>query len=130
MDELVPIKVLVTGDRDYKDGKLIWAVLDIYKQLYKGRMYVIEGGAPGADLHAFAWCQLNPKVGHYHYEAEWKKYGKLAGPIRNKNMLAVGPDVVLAFHDNIKKSKGTKHMIKIAKEAGVKVRLFEHGKNF
>jgi argininosuccinate synthase len=33
------------------------------------------------------------------------------------------PDVVLAFHNDLENSKGTKHMVKIALESGVPVYL-------
>ena len=36
------------------------------------------------------------------------------------------PSLVLAFHDDIENSKGTKHMVKIAREAGVEVRIVTH----
>lgn len=46
-----------------------------------------------------------------------------AGVIRNREMLAEGPDVVLAFHADLAKAKGTRHMVRIAREAGVPVRV-------
>jgi hypothetical protein len=36
-------------------------------------------------------------------------------------MLLDGPDLVLAFHDDISKSKGTRNMVDQAMKAGVKV---------
>jgi hypothetical protein len=57
---------------------------------------------------------------------EWAKKGKAAGPQRNKQMLVEGkPDLVLAFHEAIEKSKGTKNMINQALKAGLPVRLFD-----
>ena len=44
--------------------------------------------------------------------ADWKKYGKSAGPIRNREMLKMDPDIVLIFHDDPKNSKGTKDCVK------------------
>jgi hypothetical protein len=40
-------------------------------------------------------------------------------------MLNQGPDLVLAFHPNINLSKGTRHMVKIARLKGVKVEVFD-----
>ena len=46
------------------------------------------------------------------FPAQWSKYGRAAGPLRNTQMLSEGnPDIVLAFHDNIKRSRGTRNMI-------------------
>jgi len=59
------------------------------------------------------------------YPAQWDKYGRAAGYIRNRQMLVEGkPDSVFAFHERISTSKGTKHMMEIAAAAGVPVILF------
>lgn len=56
------------------------------------------------------------------FPANWDRFGKAAGPIRNKWMLEYGqPDLVVAFPGG----KGTAHMVKIATEAGVAVRIIE-----
>jgi hypothetical protein len=58
------------------------------------------------------------------YPAQWAKYGKKAGTIRNCQMLNEGhPDIVLAFP--LPGSIGTWHMVKIAKKAGVGVIVYE-----
>ncbi len=50
--------------------------------------------------------------------AEWSKYGRRAGPIRNKQMLDVGkPHLVVAFPGGA----GTANMVKQAKAAGVPI---------
>jgi hypothetical protein len=89
---------------------------------------VMEGGAKGADAAARAWaCRpFSPGVliEHFPFPADWDKYGKAAGPIRNQQMLDEGhPDMVIAFHDDLTNSKGTKDMVKRAKKAGVPVYL-------
>ena len=45
------------------------------------------------------------------YPADWEKYGKSAGPRRNKQMAEIS-DYVICFWDE--KSKGTKSMIDYA----------------
>lgn len=57
------------------------------------------------------------------FPAEWEKYGKSAGPIRNRQMLDENPDLVIAFHDDIESSKGTKDCIKEAEKRGIEVQL-------
>jgi hypothetical protein len=60
------------------------------------------------------------------FSANWEKHGLAAGPIRNRQMLTEGkPDLVIAFHENIEKSKGTKNMLELAKQAGVATYLFK-----
>lgn len=77
---------------------------------------IIHGCANGVDTIAGGWAK-----GYYNieeYPAQWDKYGKSAGFIRNKQMLEEGkPDIVIAFPGG----KGTKMMVDLAKKAGVEV---------
>ena len=129
------MRILVTGDRNWDDvSKIASTILltlgvdffgeDIVenKTFFK-KDVLIQGGAKGADFQA-------KQVGYWlgmvqeEYKADWNTYGKAAGVIRNKTMYEQSrPDIVLAFHANIEQSKGTKHMIKIAKAGGTLVRL-------
>lgn len=80
---------------------------------------VISGGANGADYLALKWA-AKKWIPFEAYPAEWNKYGKRAGYIRNKQMLDEGkPDLVVAFPGG----KGTAMMVKLAKEAGVEVQV-------
>lgn len=51
--------------------------------------------------------------------ADWTTYGKAAGPIRNRQMLDLNPDIVIAFHNDITSSKGTKDTVTEAKRRGI-----------
>ena len=84
---------------------------------------VIEGEARGADyLARLAAEELGIRV--LPFPAEWKKYGKRAGSIRNQRMLDEGkPNFVLAFHNDIGNSKGTRDMVKRARKAGILVEI-------
>ncbi len=84
-------------------------------------MIIIHGAANGADTIAgMAAKELGLEV--MEFPAEWSKHGKRAGPIRNQQMLDEGrPNGVIAFHEDISRSKGTKHMIKIAKKNNIPV---------
>lgn len=86
---------------------------------------VIEGGATGADTmsRVEAWRLKLPVM---TFNANWVGLGHKAGPIRNEWMRKYGlPDLVLAFHQNIDASKGTKSMIKLAKRYHIKVKLVD-----
>lgn len=61
-------------------------------------------------------------VQHITVEAAWHNYGKAAGPRRNRKMLdEYDPDLVVAFHDDLDASKGTKDMVDYATSQGVQV---------
>ena len=111
--------LLVTGSRNWVNHNPIeHALANLWVSGYRR---LIHGGAKGADSIA---GDIGKKFGYeiVKFEAEWKEYGKSAGFIRNSKMLEEGkPDLVLAFQ--IGESKGTQHMVDIAVEAGVEVRL-------
>jgi SLOG family YspA-like protein len=107
------VKVLVCGSRTWTNWT---AVLSALKRLAPDT--VIHGGCPtGADSMADRWAKSNG-VPVIPIKAEWGKYGRAAGPKRNRTMLDVShPDLVLAFGYG----RGTNGMVKIAEDAGVKV---------
>ena len=115
------MRVLCCGDRNWSSYEII------RRELEKLDDYttVISGCANGADsISAYIARQLNYKV--LDFPANWNKYGRAAGPIRNKQMLDEGkPDLVIAFHTDIKNSKGTKNMIEQAEKKGIKVILIK-----
>lgn len=128
------MRILVSGGRDHSNYQQVRDELervvnefelyydDEYKMVDGSKLTLIHGGAKGADTHADDWAVCNwlvPEV----YKADWNVHGKAAGPIRNQQMLDTGIDLVLAFPT--KNSRGTWHMIKIAKAAGVEVRVFD-----
>ncbi len=58
------------------------------------------------------------------YPADWKRYGRAAGRIRNALMLEYEkPDLVIAFHEDLSTSRGTLDMLKRAKLAGIASRV-------
>jgi len=114
------MRAICCGDRNWKDKELIKATLIEYKV-----SEVVEGECRGADtLSRLAAKELGIKV--IPEPAKWNQYGHGAGPIRNLKMLTYQPDIVLAFHDEIWNSKGTKDMISKAESKGVKVVLISH----
>lgn len=83
----------------------------------RGIQNVYSGGQTGADTIADHWAKRKA-IASIVIRAEWKKFGKAAGPIRNKRMLDEGrPDFVIAFFGG----DGTANMIQQARFAGVEV---------
>lgn len=115
------MRVLICGDREWTNWRLI---NDIVRECLRPRDTIIEGCARGADRAAEdAGKRHNIPV--KHFPANWNRDGKRAGPIRNALMLRIGqPDAVWAFHNDIENSKGTKHMVTIARKAGIPVEIY------
>jgi len=107
--------LLVCGGRDYSRASVVRATLDAIHAETPVTL-VIHGGATGADHLAWLWAE-SKRVPSDSYPAKWSEHGKAAGPIRNEQMLARKPDLVVAFPGG----NGTAHMVRIAKKAGVKV---------
>lgn len=78
--------VLVTGGRDFDDIDSMREVLGFLAKFYGDALRVIHGGAKGADSLAGRVCnELN--IPARSYPADWNKYGKRAGFLRNEQMV-------------------------------------------
>lgn len=110
--------VLVCGSRDWADPD------SVYMELQRAtsdteHVHVIHGDAPGADtMGAAAAHDFGYEV--TAFRAEWDRFGKAAGPMRNLRMLDAGPDLVLAFGTG----RGTDHTVREAEKRGIPVRRF------
>jgi hypothetical protein len=114
MTDVKMMTVLVCGGRDYTDYARMKKLLDFNRAKIG---MIVMGGAPGADTFAGTWAWEN-QVACLCIPAEWAKFGKKAGFIRNEKMLSIGkPDLVVAFPGGV----GTAMMVRLAKQAGVRV---------
>jgi hypothetical protein len=127
------MRVLVTGSRDWSDGKtlydaLSYTYLDWKKSNPSGgeEFIVVHGAARGADTIAGSWVKAMARAdAHITVEthpADWAKYGNVAGHKRNQEMLDTGIDLVLAFQVN--NSPGTKGCIRMARKMSIPVKEF------
>ena len=115
------MKVIIAGGRDFDDYKKLCDACD--KALSRqSDIEVVSGRANGADKLGERYAsERGYKV--KLFPANWGEgasYKKSAGYIRNKQM-AEYADALIAFWDG--KSKGTKHMIDLANQNNLKVRV-------
>jgi hypothetical protein len=116
------MRLLICGDRNWSDARLI---LQFIIQLMPE--VIIEGDAKGADRLAGEIAE-SLGITLLKYPALWSIYNRAAGPIRNQQMIDEGkPTKVLAFHDDIANSKGTKDMVNRAKKNNIPVEVITHG---
>jgi hypothetical protein len=116
------MKVLCCGDRNWDNWLLIWRELRALGPLTE----FVHGDCRGADkMCGHVAKSLGRAV--QSVPADWKKYGKAAGPIRNQEMLNRHPDIglVLAFHADLSKSRGTADMVARAEAAGIAVKVVD-----
>lgn len=115
------LRVLFSGDRFWTKVAPVREVLSWFDP---SRDIIISGGANGLDSIAYL-CARQLGFQTEVYPAKWNQYGKPAGRRRNQQMLDTDPDIVFAFHPDIKESKGTKHMIEISCLKGTPVLLYD-----
>jgi hypothetical protein len=109
--------VLVTGGRDYRAAYTVAQALDTIHAETPISL-LVHGAARGLDMLAHAWGErvlgwekVRP------FPADWERDGRLAGPIRNSQMLRCArPDLCVKFRGH----SGTADMLRKAKLAGVR----------
>ena len=113
------MKVLICGSREWKDAEKIAKRL---RALPLGTI-IVHGNCRGADRMAGKYA-ANIYLEVRAYSAEWGRFGSAAGVIRNKQMLdKEHPDLVIAFHENLVLSTGTKNMVHLARDRGIEVEV-------
>lgn len=117
--------VLITGSRFWdEDHKLVFEVLKKLKNKHGLLLTAIHGDCKGADMSAH-WAANNLGIDEIRFPANWNGRRKSAGPIRNAMMLYYVPiNLVVAFHDEIKKSSGTKNMINSSLQRNIPTYLY------
>lgn len=113
------MKVIFCGDRRWYDYHTIF---DRMAKLPHDAL-IITGGADGADAIAELCAKDQGREPYLHVIPAVWEFGHKAGPIRNREMLAMEPDLVIAFHANYATSKGTRDCVEEAKRRGIPVEM-------
>ena len=122
------LSVLIAGSRTFDNYKLL---SDICKTLANGNdLRIISGAAKGADTLARKFAEEN----NYEYiemPADWGKYGKRAGYIRNQQMheklCQYDERLCIAFWDG--ESKGTQHNFGLAEKFQTPIVIYNYKTN-
>ena len=113
-------KVIIAGTRTFKYYSLLCETADrllVEKAKAGHSIIIVSGGCVGADLMGEQYAKERG-YGVERYPAEWEKYGKKAGIMRNA-VMADNADALIAYWDGI--SRGTKNMIDEARKKGLAV---------
>jgi hypothetical protein len=108
------LRTIIAGSRSITSLRI---VAEAIKESGFKITQVVSGGARGVDSLGEEWAKIwNIPV--VRFIPDWGKHGKRAGYLRNSDM-ANYADALIAIWDG--KSRGTKHMIDLAKAKGIKV---------
>jgi hypothetical protein len=108
------LRLAVVGSRSCEDYELVSGFLGHF---INQKPIIVSGGAKGVDSLAERFAdenELKKKI----YKADWSKYGRAAGPIRNQQIVD-NANAMIAFAT--KDSKGTKNSVKLAVKKGIPV---------
>ena len=119
------IRIIIAGTRTFEDYGLLKdrvdrIILGLREDFPGKRIVIVTGAAKGADQLGSRYARERV-LALREFPANWRAYGRAAGPIRNQQMLDYilqATPVLIAFWNG--KSRGTKNMIDTAKRAGVK----------
>jgi YspA, cpYpsA-related SLOG family len=119
-----PWRILVTGSREWDDEATLRSALiaAASERPEDTDLIIVHGACPrGADAMADTWakdyaCRVE------RHPAEWGRFGKQAGFIRNTVMVEAGADECLAFVKD--GSRGATHCAALAQRAGIPVLRF------
>ena len=118
------MRIIVTGSRDWEGS---WARNEVNGALALLRaltvflgepMVLVHGACPtGVDFLVDEWAKTHPTVTVERHPADWRKYGRAAGPRRNQEMVALGAHMCIGFRKG--GSTGTGHTLALARHAGI-----------
>ena len=112
-------RVIVAGSRNFTDKERLYKVLDNRLASIKDDVEIISGHCRGADMLGEQYAKEHgiPLV---LFPADWDRYGKRAGYIRNDKMARYASEkdgILIAFP--VGEAKGTKMMIRISHSYGL-----------
>lgn len=115
-------KVIIAGTRTFDDYEALKSYADYKLGQIKEDIEIVSGGATGADTLGERYAKEKGYI-IKRFPADWNRYGRRAGPLRNKQM-ADYADALIVFWDG--SSRGTKSMLELAKEQGLKIGIYKY----
>ena len=115
------MRVIIAGSRNYIDEQDFMERMNSLSMKHsfwlRHATEIVSGTARGADQLGEKWARLMD-LPIKEFPADWAKYGRRAGHIRNAEM-AKYADGLIAFWNGV--SPGTASMINLAKAEGLRI---------
>ena len=121
-------RVIIAGSRNFADEEFVHnTISDLTWHIPSEDLEIVSGGCRGVDKFAEDYAEQWDLISTV-FNADWDKYGKAAGPIRNEQMARYASEsnhgMLIAFP--VGESRGTRNMIKLAKQYGLEVHEIKH----
>lgn len=119
------MKIIIAGSRDisrsdFSDIMFSDTPQKIIYEYPGNEIEIVSGHAKGVDTFGEEWARRN-ELPIKTFPADWAKYGKSAGPLRNGQM-ADYADMLIAIWDG--KSRGTRDMINKMLDRGKETHVY------
>lgn len=111
------MKIAIVGSRDYRSP----ATVTDYVAALPVDTIIVSGGARGVDTWAERAARARGLAVEI-YPANWDKYGKRAGFVRNHDIVKAA-DKIVAFWDG--QSRGTAHSIQCARTLNKELEIID-----
>jgi len=105
------MRVIIAGSRSITDQATVDAAVEASGFLITE---VVSGTARGVDRLGEAWAQAR-SIPIVRFPADWDKYARAAGPIRNRQMAEYGEALIVVM---VPKSRGSLNMVQTMKKFG------------
>jgi hypothetical protein len=117
------MKIIVAGSRSITAYETVEKAIEEFKKKHQlSSVAIVSGCARGVDRLGEQYARKH-KLMLYKYPAEWDRFGKRAGYLRNTKM-ANNADALIAIWDG--KSRGTGHMIQEAKNNDLLIEIYKY----
>lgn len=110
-------RVVVAGSREFNDFERLCADLDYLLSRRLPDVEIISGCARGADTLGERYAAMRG-LPCRRFPADWARFGRAAGPLRNAAMAAVADAAVVYWRPG---SRGSADMVRAAQARGLRV---------
>ena len=107
-------RIVIGGSRHFQDYNIFCRLLDhcLETELNGCNITILSGHCSGVDRMAERYAEEHG-IPLAVFPAEWERYGRAAGPLRNRHMVEQCDGIIALWDGN---SKGTKDLIATARK--------------
>ena len=116
------MKIVIAGGRDFQNYEVLRGAMDGVLANISSPITIVSGAARGADTLGEQYA-AERGLDVIRFPADWKKFGRRAGPIRNEQM-AEAANMLVAFWDG--QSRGTKNIIGNMEQRGKPYYVYDY----